>query len=266
MADDTTQRAIHAFFVEHLLTLEPFTKKEIQDITGWADKALDTYWSKQFRNFVEQVDDTHYRVKDRFRQFLSWKKFKSLVTQVKVTPSYAPVVYDNFVTYEFYLPLAHENALRTTLDSLFYKDIVRPRLARIGAAKLRAVLPKPQMPFVDPQPDTDEETYERAEDFVADKFGGYSIYHVDGRFRAGDFSTQQEATDEQKKGQRYLIDETTAVVRFIFPCKDNEDGVIQFMFEELFMSTMTEQISGEDEVWVVETGIRNRVHKWKPGE
>ena len=38
------------------------------------------------------------------------------------------------------------------------------------------------------------------------------------------------------------------------------------MFEELFMSTMTEQISGEDEVWVVETGIRNRVHKWKPGD
>lgn len=73
-----------------------------------------------------------------------------------------------------------------------------------------------------------------------------------------DFSTQQQATDEQKKGQRYLIDETTAVVRFIFPCKENEAEVIQFMFEELFMSTMTEQISGEDEVWVVETGIRTR--------
>ena len=41
MADDKTQRALHAFFVEHLLTLEPFTKKQIQEITGWSDATLE---------------------------------------------------------------------------------------------------------------------------------------------------------------------------------------------------------------------------------
>ena len=30
MADDKTQRALHEFFVEHLLTLEPFTKHKFK--------------------------------------------------------------------------------------------------------------------------------------------------------------------------------------------------------------------------------------------
>jgi hypothetical protein len=261
VADDKTQKALYGFLVEHLQSLEPFTKKDIQNLTGWSDSALDTYWSKQFKNFLEPVEGGKFRVRDRFRQFLDWKKFKSLVTQVKVAPSYAPTVYDNFVTYEFYLPLAHENALRTTLDSLFYEDIVFPRLVRIGAKRIAQSFPKGLF-----DKDSDDVIYKKAAAFVAEKFGGYSIYHVDGRFRAGDFTTQLKAIEGQIKGQRYLIDETTAVVRFIFPCKKEEAELIQFMFEELFMNAITEQISGEDEVWVVETGLRNRVHKWKPGD
>jgi hypothetical protein len=264
MADDTTQRALHRFLAEHLQTLEPFTKKQIQDITGWADKALATYWSKQFKGIVEQVGDTAtYRVKERFRQYLDWKKFKGLVTQVKVTASYEPTVFDTFVAYEFYLPLAHENALKGTLDSLFYKDVILPRLNRIGAAALREHFPAG---LLDADPDPDDRVYGAAIKFVESKFGGYSIYHVDGRFRAGDLLTQQEATDLQKIGQRYLVDETTAVVRFIFPCRKEEADIVRFLFKELFIDTITEQVSGEDEIWVVESGMSNRVHKWKPGE
>lgn len=36
------------------------------------------------------------------------------------------------VVYELYMPLTHESALRMTLDSLFYKDAILPRLRRIG--------------------------------------------------------------------------------------------------------------------------------------
>ena len=49
MADDTTQRAAHKFFTERLRTLQPFTKEDLQQVTGWSPSALDTYWSKQFR-------------------------------------------------------------------------------------------------------------------------------------------------------------------------------------------------------------------------
>lgn len=262
MADDTTQRAVHRFFAERLTDLSPFTKQDVQRITGWADRAVDTYWSKQFKGILEPIGNDQYRMRERFRQYLDWRKFKNLVTQVKTSaPSYAPTVYENFVVYEFYLPLAHENALRTTLDSLFYRDVIMPRLHRIGRDPLLRLFP-PTMPFVD---DPKEAVFERAAAFVSVKFGGYSIYHVDGRFRASGLTTQAEATELQRTGGRYLVDETTAVVRFIFPCKETEADTIRFLFEALFMQAITDQVSGEDEIWVVESGLRNRIHIWKPG-
>ena len=70
MADDSTQRAAHHFFTDRLRTLEPFTKEELREATGWAPSALDTYWSKQFRGIIEHLGDGEYRVRERFRQYL----------------------------------------------------------------------------------------------------------------------------------------------------------------------------------------------------
>ena len=257
MADETTQRAAHKFFTERLTTLEPFTKADLRAVTGWSAKALETYWSKQFKGFIESVGVDRFRVRERFRLYLDWRKFRSLVTQVRtVPPAYAPTVYSEVVAYEFYMPLTHESALRITLDSLFYKDALLPRLKRIGLPELRKY-------FTPLSNETDDALIERVCKFVEGKFGGYSIYHVDGRFRAGKLSTQDEAAAIQKTG-RYLIDETTAVTRFIFPCKTDEADTVRFLFKELFMNSITDQVSGEDEIWVVESGIRNQVHIWKP--
>ena len=258
MADETTQKAAHKFFTERLQTLQPFTKQELMDVTGWSEGSLDTYWSKQYKGFIEQVDPNTYRVRENFRRFVPWKKFRSLVTQVKsVPPSYAPTVFEQVVAYEFYLPLAHENALRITLDSLFYKDALLPRLQRIGVPAL-------QSKFTKGLTQSDDEFIASVLKFVEVKFGGYSIYHVDGRFRGGKLSTQDEAAAIQKSGQRYLVDETTAVARFIFPVKDAEPDQVRFLFEQLFINAITEQVSGEDEIWVVESVMRDRVSIWKP--
>lgn len=54
------------------------------------------------------------------------------------------------------------------------------------------------------------------------------------------------------------------MVRFIFPVKDDEPEQVRFLFEGHFLSVITEQVSGEDEIWVVESGMRNRVSIWKP--
>ena len=258
MADQTKQRAAHRFFTERLRTLEPFTKDDVREVTGWSANALDTYWSKQFRGFMEEVGDGAYRVRERFRQFLDWRKFRALVTQVKTLPPiYNPTTLDQVVVYEFYMPLTHESALRVTLESLFYKDAILPRLNRIGVDRMRE--------HFEWLPTDDEERYvERVCGFVEEKFGGYSIYHVDGRFRAGRLSTQEEVTEINKTG-RYLIDETTAVSRFIFPCKNGEPEKVRFLFKELFINAVTEQVSGEDEIWVVESGVRNQINIWKPG-
>lgn len=257
MADDTTQRAAHRFFTEHLRTLDPFTKEDLRQATGWAPSALETYWSKQFRGIIEEISDGRYRVRERFRLYLDWRKFRNLVTQVKtVPPSYAPTTFDEVVVYEFYMPLTHESALRVTLDSLFYKDAILPRLRRIGVDELK-------MLFQWLTTDDEASFLERVCQFVEGKFGGYSIYHVDGRFRAGKLSTQDQANEINKTG-RYLVDETTAVTRFIFPCKSDEPNKVRFLFKELFINAITEQVSGEDEIWVVESGVRNQVSIWKP--
>jgi hypothetical protein len=39
-----------------------------------------------------------------------------------------------------------------------------------------------------------------------------------GRFRTLNLMTMTEAARVEENGDRYLIDETTAIVRFIFPC------------------------------------------------
>ena len=84
-----------------------------------------------------------YRLKERFRSYLDWKKFHFLVTQVRTPPPvYEPTVYQTIIVYEFYLPLSHENSLRFTLDSLFFKDSIIPRLKRAGIPALEKLFPR----------------------------------------------------------------------------------------------------------------------------
>lgn len=80
MADDSTQRAAHKFLIERLRTLAPFTKEELRQVTGWSSSALDIYWSKQFRGIIEDLGNGTYRVRERFRQYADWRKFRVLVT------------------------------------------------------------------------------------------------------------------------------------------------------------------------------------------
>lgn len=163
--------------MERLQDLKPFTKKDLQQVTGWQDNALDTYWSKQYKGLVDDLGNGQFRMRERFRVLAPWKKFQAFVTQVRtLPPTYAPTVYDQVVAYEFYLPLSHEAALRVTLDSLFFKDALLPRLQRLDAAALRKLFGKDLV-----QPD--EALLESVLSFIEKKFGGYSIYHVDGRFR-----------------------------------------------------------------------------------
>ncbi|MPZ18256.1 MAG: hypothetical protein GEV06_10135 [Luteitalea sp.] len=103
MADETTQRKVHAFFLEKLRTLETFTKEDVRKATGWAETSADAYWSKQFKNIIEPAGDSTFRMRERFRLYTDWRKFKNLVTQVKTAPaSYEPTVFDEVVVYEFY--------------------------------------------------------------------------------------------------------------------------------------------------------------------
>ena len=67
---------------------------------------------------------------------------------------------------------------------------------------------------------------------------------------------------------RYLVDETTAIVRFLFPCgkvtdseKQSEETAsqVRWFFEKLFVDTILEVVNGEDEVWLLESGFRSQL-------
>src|SRR5205085_11917615 len=97
--------------------------EDFRRATGWDGETFRTYLSKQYKAFVEHVGNDQYHVRETFRPYTTWPKFQQHVTQVKrVITDYSPAVFDNVLIYEFYMPLTNEAHLRTTLDSLFFRD------------------------------------------------------------------------------------------------------------------------------------------------
>ena len=52
------------------------------------------------------------------------------------------------------------------------------------------------------------------------------------------------------------------MARFIFPCDPRDATSIEFLFEKLFIRSITRLVAGEDVIWMVESGLNNRVHVW----
>ncbi|HKY42201.1 MAG TPA: hypothetical protein VJM50_03850 [Pyrinomonadaceae bacterium] len=265
MANSKTSKKLDAqlkafrFLTAHLQSQETFTKEEFKRETGWiTGSTFDTYWRKQFKSFVEPIGKGRYHVRETFRPYMTWQKFRQHVTQVRqVVSDYSPLIFENVLIYEFFLPLTNEAHLRTTLDSLFYKDRIVARLKTIGVPALRSHLPVRDA-------ESEPAYIERIVALIERTFVGYSIFHVNGRFRAEPLSDQDQVAKIQKEGRRYLIDETTAVAKFIFPCKDKlEADQTQYLFEALFVRSIIQLVNGEEEIWMVESGLRNRVHVWR---
>jgi hypothetical protein len=170
---------------------------------------------------------------------------------------YKRLAFDEVIVYEFFMPLTNEPQLRSALDALFYKDTI--------VAKLRAIgVPRLQQHFAVRDGEDPEAYLERLCAWIDDHFVGYSIYHVDGRFRGHRLVAQEDVAGISKLGERYLLDETTAVTRFIFPCDDNAEAeLVRFFVDTLFAERIVELTRAEDEIWMVESGMKNRVHIWR---
>jgi len=276
-AESENQKKAFEFIQAKFNSQELFTAEEFQVATGYSDVSFKTYLSKQFRGLLIPTGEGHFRISTVFRQFSTWKKFKDkVVTQNRnLGRSYSQICYENVIIFEFYMPLRNEEYLRQTLDSLFYKDSVLFRLKLIKPHDLQVAFPRQAE-------ETEAKYFERICEFISDKFVGYSVNHVNGRYRAADIKTMQEAfRGGAASAERYLVDETTAVVRFIFPCKpkteesqdtlqpqetrnaDQEADLIRWFFRQLFVQSILEVVNAEDEIWLLETGMRNRLHIWR---
>lgn len=195
-------------------------------------------------------------------------------------PGYSVFCQDNIIIFEFFMPLTNESKLRNSLDALFYKDSVIKRLETIDTRILNQYFAKVES--------EDSAAYlEGICDWVSTNFGGYSISHVSGRYRAKPLSSLHDAYRFVESGENYLMDETTAVAKFIFPCGKNEivDDLslehepaisdeagqdelqkeynkIRFLFFKLFVQNIIQIVNEEDEIWMMESGMRNRLYSW----
>lgn len=269
MGKDDKQRKAHAFLLRHLRSQEPFSLADFIAATGWTEKGTyEPHLSKHFKGLIENVEggkftisfSTSYRVTEAFRRLVSWRKFKQHVTQVRRNVTDYEPSKSEVLIYDFLMPLTNEGPLRITLDTLFFKDTLLAKLKTIPPAELASVFP----PLAGQSKD---EYFETILGFIGDHFLGYSISHVDGRFRSGSVLTYDEVAQFQRDGERYLIDETTAVTRFIFPYgSPAELSKIRFLFRALFVRSIIQLVNGEEQIWMLESGPERTVHIWRAAD
>ena len=160
---------------------------------------------KQFRGLLEPIGGNQYRVSEAFRPLVTWRKFKQHVTQVRrIVTNYMPVS-SQVLIYDFLMPLTNEAHLRTTLDALFFKDTILARLKTIGTERLS------QQFALEPNEST-EAYFERILDWIDKRFVGYSISHVDGRFRSEPLQTQLDAGERTSESCSHLGRESMGAI------------------------------------------------------
>jgi hypothetical protein len=256
---------------------EPFTIPDLKKATGWKPATIRTYLTKQFRGYIRR-DGQEYRVRAEFKR-VNQSQFLSLVTQNRqVHSEYRRVQYGQVLSFEFLLPMSHETKLRAALDELFYRDTLEARFGELGEGELEKLVPMSAH-------ESRSDRLARACDFAAQIIGGYSVSHVTGRFRASDLLSKAMAA----ASDRYLVDETTAVVRFEIPCMstrtiqdqdfavngrgpvpakaaaalDAEISRIRRLFLSVFAEAIVKRVQGEDAIWLIEDGAERRLYVWE---
>ena len=279
---ELTRRA-YAYLQRLAATGEPYSDEGMISETGWKPRAVSTYRSKHWKEWVKRDGSGVWQVLPIFAS-VTEKEFIALHHQrTNFYDSYQRKFYGSVVTYEFLLPLTKERELTIALDALFYRDTLERIIRQTGVDDFG-----PQ--FATESQKNEGEAVNEIAEFVADHFTGYSISHVSGRFRTEDIVTRAQAGEMFAEGQRYLFDETTAIVRFIVPLRMTErvyqegnldtvvDGDtvttsnseataelarIRRAFLHIFAEAVVRTVKGEDQVWLIESGPENRLYVWE---
>lgn len=273
MSADNSQRKAYEFLFEKARSQASFTPQDLGDATGWKGSTPKTNLGKQLKSVVSKKEGK-FRVNREFIH-LTLESFIERTSQKEnILPRYKRTGYDSVIIYEFLMPLTREDLLKAALDKLFYKDSLSRLLKLLGLKRFEPVLPRHNA--------SDEAYAKTIVDAVSDRFGGYSISHVAGRFRVCDILSQQESID-----RRYVVDETTAVVKFIFPIQqsgrsfadsftnssapsqqtsetENEIKLIRTLFFEIFAEVVVHSVQGEDVIWLLENVAgRQKLFTWE---
>lgn len=273
MKEYETIRKSFDFLREKAQNDQTFTTADLSAATGWTTQTTGIYLSKKFSELITKSTGGNLRA-NRDILDVTYDKFSALFKQKNTLFSrYTAWTHPDVTTYEFFLPLSCEDVLRAALDRLFYKDTVVHRLKQIGLQEIRLLFPQNTG-------EAETDFLNRVATFAENKIAGYSISHVSGRFRATDLLTRSEATQLENAGGQYIIDETTAIVRFILPHSATatkqgdqilplEDQAINeevkktaWIFNNLFVHAVTQATTNQDEIWLLETGKNHRLFRY----
>lgn len=256
-----------------------FSLADLVAATSWTNSTAETHIRKHYGDWVVILGEGRFKVLPEFLR-ITKEHFLRHCSQVRrMFTDYVESQYSAISLFEFLLPMSRETQLRATLDDLFYADTLNQRFDELGAARIEAMLPKEHK-------ETQTAYRARLVSLVSGWFGGYSISLVNGRFRAASLRTRKDAVQHHIETDRpYLIDETTASVRFIVPIpasrtskeeKGNLDlsqssgavaaeakRVREFFFA-LFVEAVIRIVNGEDVIWLLEDSPLGRVlHTWE---
>jgi hypothetical protein len=272
-SDDNFKRT-YKFLKEKYITGESFSKEDFESSVN--DQNFSTYFGKKYKPILDEDPNSNekFYVSERFKKISTWNKFRKHCSQVvKMKPNWKQACYENVLIYEFFLPLNNESTLRSALDDLFYRDTILKRIKRIERNELHDIFP-------DKRGESSKEYFDRLISWISDKFGGYSIGLVNGRFKSKELKTFKEVSELLHEGKSYLIDETTAIVRFIFSVgdplraqiliddfvyKSNDDQdlreetkLIDYFFKKLFVRGVLDAVNEEDEIWMLQSDLNSK--------
>ncbi|MBN1266304.1 MAG: hypothetical protein JXA25_12480 [Anaerolineales bacterium] len=270
-------RLVHLYdvLVEYARTRRVFLLKDLSEKTGYSQEELENLFSDALEEVILKEDGRFLVIPDLVR--VRFQDFSALFRQKRhLFSNYDLIVSSNVLIFEFFMPLAREDRLREALDNLFYRDTIEQRIREIGPAHIRKGLKLADT--------TSEEEIQRLVfDFFDTAVGGYSIYMVSGRYRAEALLSRSEAVSRSPVYGPYIIDETTAVVRFIFPVdveaetyrhgKLLEPAVtdrkladqaerISWLFLNFFAEAVIRVVHEEEEIFLLESGLRNAFYRW----
>lgn len=276
MSREDSIRKAFEFLYNHARNGTMFTEVDLVKASGWTPGNTKTNLTKRLKDLLIKNKEGKYSVNPEIFR-VRFEDFKDLFRQKhRLFTDYTLKIPQIVLVYEFFMPLSREDRLREALDNLFYKDTIEQRIREIGIARIKSALKLSDGT-------NNDEVKSFVFQFIDNTIGGYSLHLVSGRFRAGELATRQDVVSRPFSQGPYLVDETTAVVRFILPINTGHDITSQmglfepakevkdtnelaeqmrWLFLNFFAEAVTRVVKKEDEIWLLESGMRNALYRW----
>ncbi len=263
------------FLLKQAQGRKTFSVEDLSAESGWSIAETKELFTNRLSDLVHEKGDKYFAKPEILRVRLD--DFKELLHQKKrLFTDYALEVSPSILIYEFFMPLSREDRLREALDNLFYKDTIEQRIQEIGFSRIRDGLKLPS-------DHSEEKIRQLVFDFMESTIGGYSVYLVNGRYRADELASREDVGNRSPAYGPYIVDETTAIVRFILPVETDagkfEYGKIiepasiatdtkkradqlRWLFLNFFAEALIRVVQKEDEIWLLESGMRSAFYRW----